>query len=74
MQSQDTKNKLRDIRRMFLYFWCANILWRLKFPATILFLYKNKNLERLFISYQHHKKVARYYSAEYYLVFHNKTL
>lgn len=60
MLSRNTKrhleNYILDIQRKIKRFWYRHITWRIKFPATILFLIKNKNISRLGKAYRHHKE------------------
>lgn len=50
------ENYILDRKRKIKRFWYRNIIWRLKFPATILFLIKNRNMSRLGKAYKHHKE------------------
>lgn len=60
MQSQVTKrhikNYILDCERKIKRFWYRNIIWRIKFPATIIFLIRNKSISRLGKAYKHHKE------------------
>lgn len=60
MLSSNTKrhleNYILDIQRKIKRFCYRYITWRIKFPATIVFLIKNRNISRLVKAYKHHKE------------------